>query len=50
MQRNAELEAKNKKLWKEVLEQNLLLLEYKTTTEAQLEEVRVREERLVKSN
>jgi hypothetical protein len=39
-----------KKLQKELLEQKLLLLEYKTTTEAKLEEAEVREENLIKSN
>jgi len=37
-------------LKKELLEQKLMLLEYKTQTEAQLEEARIREERLIKSN
>jgi len=37
-------------LKKELLEQKLMLLEYKTQTEAQLEEARIREERLLKSN
>jgi hypothetical protein len=44
------LEKENKKLQKELLEQKLLLLKYKTTTEAKLEEARVREENLIKSN
>jgi hypothetical protein len=50
MQRNADLERENKKLKKELLEQKLLLLEYKSSTEAKLEEARVREEKLIKSN
>jgi len=48
--KNAELEKENKQLRKEVLEQKLLLLEYKSSTEAKLEEARVREENLLKSN
>ena len=50
LQKNAELEKENKQLRKEVLEQKLLLLEYKYSTEAKLEEARVREEKLIKSN
>ena len=50
LQRNVELEKENKKLRKDLLDQKLLLLEYKTSTEAKLEEVRVREENLVRSN
>jgi hypothetical protein len=50
MQKNALLEEKNKKLEKELLEQKLLLLEYKSSTEAKLEEARIREENLIKSN
>lgn len=50
IQRNALLEKENKKLQKELLEQKLLLIEYMTTTEAKLEEARVREENLIKSN
>jgi len=50
LQKNAELEKENKKLRKEVLEQKLLLLEYNSSTEAKLEEARVREEKLIKSN
>jgi hypothetical protein len=50
IQRNVVLERENKKLQKELLEQKLLLLEYKTTTKAKLEEARVREENLIKSN
>jgi len=50
LQKNAELEKENKQLRKEVLEQKLLLLEYKSSTDAMLEEARVREENLLKSN
>jgi len=50
LQKNVELEKENKQLRKEVLEQKLLLLEYKSSTEAKLEEARVREEKLIKSN
>jgi hypothetical protein len=40
LQRNADLETENKKLKKELREQKLLLLEYKSSTEAKLEEAR----------
>jgi len=50
LQRNTLLEKENNQLKKELLEQKLMLLEYKTQTEAQLEEARIREERLIKSN
>ena len=50
LQKNVELERENKKLKKELMEQKLLLLEYKSTTEAKLEEARAREENLIKSN
>jgi len=50
LQENTLLEKENHQLNKELLEQKLMLLEYKTTTEAQLEEARIREERLIKSN
>jgi hypothetical protein len=50
IQRNADLERENKKLKKELMEQKLLLLEYKSSTEGKLEEARVREENLIKSN
>jgi len=50
LQKNVELEKENKQLRKEVLEQKLLLLEYKSSTEAKLEKARVREEKLIKSN
>jgi len=48
-QRNAELENENRQLKKELLEQKLLLIEYKSSTEAKLEEARVIEEKLIKS-
>jgi len=48
LQRNTVLERENKQLGKELLEQKLLLLQYKTSTEAKLEEARVREENLIK--
>jgi len=50
LQRNAELENENRQLKKELLEQKLLLIEYKSSTKAKLEEARVREEKLIKSN
>jgi len=50
LQRNTVLERENKQLRKELLEHKLLLLEYKTSTEAKLEETRVREENFIRSN
>ena len=50
LQRNSALERENKQLKKELVEQKLLLLEYKTKTEAKLEEARIREENLIRSN
>jgi len=50
LQRNAQLENENRQLKKELLEQNLLLIEYKSSTEAKLKQARVREEKLIKSN
>jgi len=50
LQRKAELEKENRHLKKELLEQKLLLIEYKASTEAKLEEARVREEKLIQSN
>ena len=50
LQRNAELENENKQLRKELLELKLLLIEFKSSTEAKLEEARVREKKLIKSN
>jgi len=45
LERNAELEQENRQLKKELLEQKLLLIEYKASAEA-----RVREEKLIQSN
>jgi len=50
LQRNAELEKENKQLRKELLDQKILLLEYNSFTEEKLEEARVREENLIRSN
>jgi len=50
VQRNVTWEQKNQKLEKELLEQKLLLLVYKSSTEAKLEKARIREENLIKSN
>jgi hypothetical protein len=50
LKRNADLESENRKLKKELMEQKLLLLEYKSSTEVKLEEARAREENLIKSN
>jgi len=50
LQRNTLLEKENKQLKKELLEQKLMTLEYRTATEAKLEEARTREENLIKSN
>ena len=50
LQRNAELEKENRQLKKELLEQKLLLIEYKASIEAKLEEARVVEEKLIQSN
>jgi len=50
LQRNVELENENRQLKKELLEQKLLLIEYKSSTEAKLEEARVREEKFIQSN
>jgi len=50
LERNTVLERENKQLRKELLDQKLLLLEYKTSTEAKLEESRIREENLLRSN
>jgi len=43
LQKNTLLEKENHQLKKELLEQKLMLLEYKTKTETQLEEARIRE-------
>ena len=50
LQRNVELENENRQLKKELLEQKLLLIEYKSSKEAKLEEARVRKEKLIQSN
>jgi hypothetical protein len=50
LQRNAELENENKKLKNELLNQKLLLLEYKAASEAMHGDARIREENLIKSN
>jgi hypothetical protein len=50
MQRNTILEREKKQLNKELLDQKLLLLEYKSSTEAKLEKARIREESLIRSN
>jgi len=50
LQRNAELENEKRQLEKELLEQKLLLIEYKSSREAKLEEARVKEEKMIKSN
>ena len=50
LQRNTLLERENKQLRKELLDQKLLLLEYKSSTKAKLEEARIREENLLRSN
>jgi len=50
LQRNVELENENRQLRKELLEQKLLLIEYKSSTESKLEEARVREENLIQNN
>jgi len=50
LQRNTLLEKENKQLKKELLEQKLMMLEYKTATEAKLEEARIRKEKLIKRN
>jgi len=50
LQRNVELEKENRQLKKELFEQKLLLIEYKASTEAKLEEARVKEEKLIQSN
>jgi len=50
LQKNTLLEKENHQLKRELLEQKLMLLENKTATEAQLEEARIREERLIKNN
>jgi len=50
VQRNSLLEKENHDLKKELLEQKVMLLDYKNTSEAQLEAAKNREERLIKDN
>jgi len=50
LQRNVKLENENRQLKKELFEQKLLLIEYKSSTKVKLKEARVREEMLIKSN
>jgi len=50
LQRNTVLERENRQLRKELLDQKLLLLEYKTSTETKLEEAKLREEYFLRSN
>jgi len=50
LQKNVELEKENRQLKMELVEQKLLLIEYKASTEAKLEEAKVREEKLIQSN
>jgi len=50
LQRNSLLEKETHHLRKELLEQKLMFLGYKSNTDAQLEEAKIREEKLLKSN
>jgi len=50
LQRNTLLEKECNQLKKELMEQKLMMLEYKTATKAKLEEARIREEKLIRSN
>ena len=50
LKNDSELEKENKRLKKELLEQRLLQVEYKRQTKAQLEESRLREANLIRSN
>jgi len=50
VQRNMVLEEKNQKLEKDLLEKKLLLLEFKAEAKAKLEEAKIREENLIRSN
>ena len=50
VQRNSLLENENHHLKKELLDQKMMLLDYKNAFEAQLEEAKNREERLIKDN
>jgi len=49
-QRNSLLEKENHVLRKEFLEQKMMLLDYKNSTEAQLAEAKNREEKLIRDN
>jgi len=50
LQRNTLLEKETHQLKKELLEKKLMFLEYKTKIDARLEEAKIREEKLLKSN
>jgi len=50
LQRNTLLKKECNQLKKELLKQKLMMLEYKTATEAKLEEARIREEKMIRSN
>jgi len=50
LQRNTLLEKETHQLKKELQEQKLMFQEYRTKTDAQLEEAKVKEEKLIKSN
>ena len=50
LKNDSKLEKENKQMKKEILEQRLLLVEYKRKIDAQLEEARIREENLIRSN
>ena len=50
IQNNILLEKENHALRKELLEQKMMLLDYKNISEAQLEEAKNKEERLIKDN
>jgi len=50
LQRNILLEKENQALRKKLLVQKIMLLDYKNTTEAQLKEAKIREERLIRDN
>lgn len=49
VQKNKVLEERNKELERELLEQKVLLLDYKAETDAKLEEAGIREGKLLKS-
>jgi len=50
VQRNSLLEKENHALRKELLEQKMMLLDYKNSTESKLAEAKYKEERLIKDN